>query len=289
MLIASIGLVLAGLVAVGFGIPVKEFGFGNTLIVTGVVGACTGMIMLGLWAAVRELKNIARRLDSGMAAESGLEFAGRRAPAPGNTQSGESGLLFTRDQEAIGQPGVAGGPAHPASIAPWHDETASRGRHDAPGPEPAEPPVPKRRNLLFSSTSRKERERAEARSGEPPPPDLLASDLRSDLLPEPSPSNQMSPVNFDDTWPKLDLPRPDVPPRRRVRTPSTFTAADTAGPDRYPAADEEPAAVTVLKSGVVDGMAYSLYSDGSIEAQMPEGMMRFGSLDELRAHLEHRP
>jgi hypothetical protein len=41
--------------------------------------------------------------------------------------------------------------------------------------------------------------------------------------------------------------------------------------------------------GVVDGMAYSLYSDGSIEAQMPEGMMRFASIDELRAHLDHRP
>jgi hypothetical protein len=46
--------------------------------------------------------------------------------------------------------------------------------------------------------------------------------------------------------------------------------------------------VTMLKSGVVDGMAYSLYSDGSIEAQMPEGMMRFASIDELRAYLDQR-
>ena len=53
--------------------------------------------------------------------------------------------------------------------------------------------------------------------------------------------------------------------------------------------EEEPPPVTVLKSGVVDGMAYSLYSDGSIEAQMPEGMMRFASIDELRAHLDQRP
>ena len=51
---------------------------------------------------------------------------------------------------------------------------------------------------------------------------------------------------------------------------------------------EDQPAVTVLKSGVVDGMAYSLYSDGSIEAQMPEGMMRFASIDELRAHLDQR-
>ena len=55
-----------------------------------------------------------------------------------------------------------------------------------------------------------------------------------------------------------------------------------------PARNEDHPAATVLKSGIVDGMAYSLYSDGSIEAQMPEGMMRFASIDELRAHLDQR-
>ena len=33
VLSAGIGLLLAGLVAIGFGIPINEFGFGNTLIV----------------------------------------------------------------------------------------------------------------------------------------------------------------------------------------------------------------------------------------------------------------
>ena len=56
-----------------------------------------------------------------------------------------------------------------------------------------------------------------------------------------------------------------------------------------PARPGDQPEVSVLKSGVVDGMAYSLYSDGSIEAQMPEGMMRFASIDELRAHLDQRP
>ena len=61
MLVAGIGLVLAGLLAIGYGIPIKEFSTGNTLIIAGVIGVCTGAIMLGLWVAVRELKNIARR------------------------------------------------------------------------------------------------------------------------------------------------------------------------------------------------------------------------------------
>ena len=53
-----------------------------------------------------------------------------------------------------------------------------------------------------------------------------------------------------------------------------------------PEVDEAPAQVSVLKSGVVDGMAYTLYSDGSIEAQLPQGTLRFGSITELRNHIE---
>ena len=49
---------------------------------------------------------------------------------------------------------------------------------------------------------------------------------------------------------------------------------------------DEPYAVSILKSGVVDGMAYTLYSDGSIEAEMPHGTMRFASIVELRAYLD---
>jgi hypothetical protein len=50
--------------------------------------------------------------------------------------------------------------------------------------------------------------------------------------------------------------------------------------------DEEINPVAVLKSGVVDGMGYTLYVDGSIEAELPDGTLRFASINELRAHLE---
>jgi hypothetical protein len=59
-----------------------------------------------------------------------------------------------------------------------------------------------------------------------------------------------------------------------------------------PAANEQSpsaemaAPISVLKSGVVEGMAYTLYSDGSIEAQLPQGRLRFGSITELRNHIE---
>ena len=55
-----------------------------------------------------------------------------------------------------------------------------------------------------------------------------------------------------------------------------------------PAAEPEPPPpkLAILKSGIVDGMAYTLYSDGSIEAQLPQGTLRFGSIVELRQHIE---
>jgi hypothetical protein len=146
---------------------------------------------------------------------------------------------------------------------------------------------------LFSSSSRKERERAEARTTDP-----SAADLRipPPAAPPPLKSSEVPPpLTFDDAWPQSERSRPaDAPSQRRSgRAPSTFTepSAGAAGADRYSpvARNEEHPPVTVLKSGVVDGMAYSLYSDGSIEAQMPEGMMRFASIDELRAHLDQRP
>jgi hypothetical protein len=48
----------------------------------------------------------------------------------------------------------------------------------------------------------------------------------------------------------------------------------------------EPRPVSVLKSGVIDEMAYTLFTDGSIEAQMPDGTIRFASIEELRQHLD---
>jgi hypothetical protein len=290
VLVAGIGLVLAGLLAIGYGIPIKEFGFGNTLILTGVVAACTGMMMLGLWTVGRELRNVARRLGSGMEAE---PLAGSMLPSAAAPEDG--GFLFSRHQPAAESEELAAqSSARPTP--PWYGEAASRdrGRSDVPSaPEPFEAaPAPKRRNLLFSSTSRRERERAQARRT-----DASAADLHPapGAVPPAYEPGEAPRATFEDAWPKSERARAaDAPlPRRSGRAPSTFAEANVdgaAGAERSPPAapNEDQPPVTVLKSGVVDGMAYSLFSDGSIEAQMPEGMMRFASIDELRSHLDQR-
>lgn len=259
---AGIGLLLVGLGALGYGIQYKEFGFGNTLVVAGAVAGCSGFLMLALWAVARELQNISLRLAGGAVASVQPAFPAEPSLAPPLAPPPPP-----RPAEA--------GPVDAGAAPPWVE---SRG--DVPPPQaPEAAPQPKpRRNLLFTSTSRKERERAAARASEPLAPDLLSADLRPNppAMDAPPIEPMAPPPSFEDAWPKSDRPR---------RTPRS------AAPDVPPPAPARDAApqVTVLKSGVVDGMAYSLYSDGSIEAQMPEGMMRFASIDELRAHLDQRP
>ena len=113
MLIAGIGLLLAGLLMVGFGIQL-DLSLGNTLILTGAIGACTGIMMLGLWTVVRELRDIGRRL--GPAIRSGrAETASAALTATSGDQAPEDGGFAPED--AQGEPGAA---------PPWRD----RGRQD---------------------------------------------------------------------------------------------------------------------------------------------------------------
>jgi len=280
LLIGGIGLLLAGLLTVGLGIQM-DLSFGNTLILSGTVAACTGAIMLSLWAVVRELKKIALRL--------GLDVpAGARAApsAPRNKATENGDFSFSRDLPSLEEEDHPELPA--PSSAPWREEAAARDRGaSAAEPVEAAPAAKPRRNLLFSSSSRKERERAQGRTSDP-----SEAGVGPDLGPEPPPEpSEVQPPSFDDTWPKPERLRGDAPAqRRRGRTPpaSPEPNAGAAAADRYPPAAPDQPPVTILKSGVVDGMAYSLYSDGSIEAQLPEGMMRFASIDELRVHLDQR-
>ena len=210
-----------------------------------------------------------------------------RDPAPA-----EGDYPFGRDLPVAPSLGSMEPPAPPP---PWQDEDVLRD-HPIPGPmfpedAPAPPPPPdprRKRDLLFSSTSRKERERGQGRTSELLPPDFLSADPRPrpPVLPPLPEASEAPPPSFDeDSWPRTERSkRADIPLSRRGPRMSSKLSEPNAAPPR----NEDQPAATVLKSGIVDGMAYSLYSDGSIEAQMPEGMMRFGSIDELREHLNQR-
>ena len=98
---------------------------------------------------------------------------------------------------------------------------------------------------------------------------------------------------FNTFWP--------APARRDGEARAQVAASTPLPPVQEPVSAPEPgqappplpevaaaaASVSVLKSGMVEGMAYTLYSDGSIEAQLPQGTLRFGSISALRSHIEN--
>lgn len=266
LLIAGILSVLAGLLAIVYGVSVQAFSLGNTMIVVGATAACTGMLLIGLWVVVGELKNIARRLVPRTAVDSRDRLS---LPPPGAPpRPAEGGFPFRRDEPAMPDTDNLETAAPPVSPQPWQDDAGPRDRPRLPPlPEPVSEPAPSRpgRDRLFS-TSRKERDRTPSRAVEPSGSEAVGE------------VTEAASASFENAWPKPERARANEPalPRRGGRASSRFT--DVASEDR--------SAASIIKSGVVDGMAYSLFSDGSIEAQMPEGMMRFGTIEELRAHLD---
>jgi hypothetical protein len=304
----------AGLLALGFGIPIKDTTFGNAMLLSGMVLLCTSLILVGLGLVVRELKAVGRALVQGgvRAAPRGLPArpgAPRPAslPHPGLAPPIDSGAPPLVDEP----PPIEAQPAAPGAPPPWAGEAAARDRArnvsaasrqaaSPPVENPAPPPPaarerPPRRNLLFAT---RKRDRAEAAGGscddQPASPELPK--MAPPVLPPMTALEAEPKASFDSAWPTPS--RGTDPFARRSRSaeappgaatePSAGESGEPTPPPLPPATEAVPA-VTVIKSGVVDGMAYSLYSDGSIEAQMPEGMLRFASLDELRKHLEQRP
>jgi hypothetical protein len=288
LVVVGIGVFVAGLVTVAFGIPVKEFSFGDTLIMSGAVVSCTGLIMISLSLVVRELRAVADQLRSGAEAadRGGVHRGGDlRVPIPpGRSVEDTPPPQWDADRAASGAASDPTGTPSVRSPA-WQVEMFTHDRAaavpDVAAPEPPEssdapsPPKP-RLNLLFESSMRKERDRAMAERSaglSPPAPATHASDLEGPR-----------PPSFDDAR---------LRPERLRSEPGRASPAASSARARIERTSglhgQSASAVTVMRSGVVDGMAYSLFSDGTIEAQLPEGMMRFASVDQLRAHLDQGP
>lgn len=130
-------------------------------------------------------------------------------------------------------------------------------------PRAAEPRFPE---LRFGEPRATEPRISEPRISEPRAPEPRLAEPRA---PEPrAPEPQLS-----REAPSSDAFEPGPPP-------TFLRESDLLGDDEPPVPE-----VTVLKSGTIGGMAYKLYSDGSIEADLPDGTLRFASLQELRDHV----
>jgi hypothetical protein len=287
--------VAAGVGMIGYGIPVREFSFGNTLIIAGTTATVSGLIMIGIGAVVSQLRRIAETLAT-QPVSSRRPFETFEPPA-----GPRAAPMSNRIPVPPGKPQSEGGKLPPAMEA--SAPAAIRGDN-----HPASVPAPKlqnpdRQGAMGQEVEIREREAVSLspRQAVPPParvgPDEPApppprGGINAPPAPEPRPGPEFeapwqSPLppsraakssNFDSMWPADS---------RLAKRPIGGEAKSEPKPDMAPTpmsgAPGEPAAI--LKSGVVDGMGYTLYVDGSIEAELPQGTLRFASINELREHL----
>ncbi len=275
-----LGLMLTAMggAMVGFGIPINEFGLGNTLIVAGTTAFVGGLVLVGLSDAVRQLRRIAESL---------MARPGPRMARP--TEQFEPLAPATRNGPGPGRipfpPKPEGRSRGPAA---FEQRLAAAPSIDDDTPlSPREPSHVRMESRFSLMDIEIEPRGADTRSGllgtEVLPISEFDAALRSTAPSGTSAQNE----TFESFWP--------APPRSgSAPVEANWQTAETgAGEDKEPAKEPreaqlpaEPYAVSILKSGVVDGMAYTLYSDGSIEAEMPQGTMRFASITELRAYLD---
>jgi hypothetical protein len=314
MVVGAIAL-MAGLGTVAFGLPINEFSFGNTLIVAGTTAATGGLIVIALGAAVGQLQRIADALAGRVLARTGhaTDSAAGRAEVPAEPPGAAAGVRvpFPTRPRMEPRPETKSEPRPEQSPEPPHPEPTL---HEPP-PERRmspfiSPPIDTNDEhpaASFAPTLRNPEQPLPAAEEEvslPPPPTSFAPST-ADFAPparpvpppdadeprreppfeppwrSPPPGREPLASNFDNMWPAEPKPmRDEAPPMARAdRTPP-----EPAAPVNPPASP--PRSVAILKSGVVDGMGYTLYVDGSIEAELPQGTLHFASIEELRSHLD---
>jgi hypothetical protein len=74
-------------------------------------------------------------------------------------------------------------------------------------------------------------------------------------------------------------------PEAPVAPPPAPAAPPARPPSKSPAPAPNGPAGTAYRSGVIDGMAYTLFMDGSIQAELPQGTVKFASVDDLQKYI----
>ena len=291
VLLFSVGTfaLVAGLVMVGFGIPINEFSFGNTLISAGTTAAVGGLIIIALSVAVGQLRRIAELLAGDLPPRYAqpmdlVEAAGAPSPAPGIPDR----IPFPpRPRSETPLPKMGSLPVVPANTASddGYDQFAAP---TLPNPEEAPMAVEDEISLSPPQPSGGSAPKADARgpAGRGQEPATSWKPSPASTPPVGSPSRPLQPARFDAMWrAEAKSPKSSVSDDTK---PSSAPARETFPPvSKRPESEaQKPRAVAILKSGVVDGMGYTLYVDGSIEAELPQGTLRFASINELRSHLE---
>jgi hypothetical protein len=307
LLILGTVVAVAGVLIAAPGLPILGHEFDASIITPGAVAIVGGLILVGLGLAVRVLSRIEKALAARPPPRSIPEEAVAPAAAAEPRSAPPARLPLPSKPEVRPQPAP---PAAATPPSPSEDAALERLREQFPTLARLETAAVVEEidiSLLPKPLVGADEDVAEGSNGVVPEhgqangaaPARLEPRLELHVRPAPRAER---PRNFDAYWPKKQrsvrggapvapAAQPAAPAPLPVEPalpaePTQFQFREPVPEAHGEVASDASAQVSVLKSGVVDGMAYTLYSDGSIEAQLPQGTLRFGSITELRNHIE---
>jgi hypothetical protein len=273
LVVLSLAMIGGGAFAAFQGWEIVLVERGWTLMIAGSTVAASGALLLGVSAVAARLGRIRSELEQ--IRERSGQLGHAPAPPSFDPLPGLSPSLL----DGGGTVAPAGPapddevqPPLPLFMRPSEDEAAPR-----PGPEPkaAEP------------------ERAEAKDSDEAPDVRLPEYLFRSRDPEPErgsrarngsgPSAAVAPVR-EPAWAEVRDARKASAPEPAMASPEPEPAPAPAEPEALPApaAPETSATATIIGTYTSGDNRYVMYSDGSIQADTPQGVFRFGSLDELK-------
>jgi hypothetical protein len=301
LLLLGTVITAAGLAFAASGLSIQNHSFDAASVTPGIIAVIGGCILIGLAFVVRALLRVERALNmramlrqpAGAAAH-GTEAASAAEPAR---------IPFPAKPKPATQPAAVAAAAA-ARLTAAEAQPATGAPEQIPPPERLEStPIAGETVSLSSTASNRPDEDPENNHGVAVKANgagntanvvRVASGGRASRRPQP-----LHNTPFDALWPKARTaasaaqagaaaqaaPQPQPQPAEDPEASGQRTAPALAA---APASQAAPVALSILKSGVVEGMAYTLYSDGSIEAELPGGTVRFRSIAELRNHIEQK-
>ena len=291
--VAGALVTLAGLALVATGVIPHDGAIDSGTLTAGTIAAVGGLLLIGIGVTVRELRRIERVIAS-------------RPPYAAHLDEDHAAdFVEAHSQPRVSLPGKLGLTTTPsatfaAAAQALEDTTSdhlrtripSRDRSDD-GPAFTEGDAAPVSRLPLRSEDFRERRDTAAKgytgNGATPPRSITDFETRPRLAG--SPATPKAKV-FNAFW--SGGQRREAPTAAAQAAVARALPAGAPAPASQPYSDavavpgDQPSTVTILKSGVIEGMAYTLYSDGSIEAQLPQGTLRFGSIAALRDHIESK-
>jgi hypothetical protein len=239
--------------ALGFGVIEQRLGITSVLLTPGVIGVIGGLVLLGLGTILLRLSRLNEILET--------------QPVP------RSIAVPTQDEALREAALVAEVVAISSPSAGASEKTSDAPRRKAAPPVTIDPPM----------STRTEAPPAAA------PPVLPPATMPAASMPAAS-TLAPSPGSMPVTAPLEQMTAPPVaPPSASVAAPVVHPHAPQiqVAPREIVTHDEAPRA---LKSGVIEGMAYTLYSNGTVDAELPRhGTVRFASIAQWRAYMRAEP